>query len=143
MLRGYFFMKKIAVWFVCLIFILGVWISANQPVFKNYSQQTVVYSFNNSSNAKIDDCNNYVVPFKFFKVGESCVVDKNFNVSQFISQFNASVVMKEQTVFGNSIYLYSPKINYCKSINGKKINLQIFTDGQKITIGTPIIYGSY
>ena len=137
-------MKKTFTVVLAITFIFSIWWSMNIPVFYRYSKNVEVYSLNNSSNAKIDFCTSIQYKFRFFKVGESCTIEKqNFDLKEFIDYYNAKIIFTETTSFGNSYYMYSKKIAYSKSINGKIINLHLVINQNKIVMGTPIIYGSY
>jgi hypothetical protein len=49
----------------------------------------------------------------------------------------------EETEEGINYYAYTEKLTTEKIIRGKKINLHIFIGESEVTIGTPIIYGSF
>jgi hypothetical protein len=137
-------MKKTLTIILATIFIFGFWFWVNTPIFYKYSKNVEVYSLNNSSNARIDFCISLQYKFKFFKVGESCTIEKkDFCLREFIDYYNAKVIFTENTAFGESFYMYSNKIPYGKKINGKIINLHLLINGRQIVMGTPIIYGSY
>ena len=40
-------------------------------------------------------------------------------------------------------YGYSKKFPYRKKINGKVVNVHVAVEGDRVTLGTPIIYGSF
>ena len=79
----------------------------------------------------------------FIVKGESFTAPLNYDYKKLLEELNAKIVMTEDASEGNSYYAYSKKIRYCKTINDKKINLHIFVGKTGITVGTPIIYGSF
>ncbi len=62
---------------------------------------------------------------------------------EILSKARAKVVQVE--VVGDIIiyYAYSSRLGQGVNIDGKKVNLQIATDKNKIKIGSPLIMGSY
>jgi hypothetical protein len=71
----------------------------------------------------------------------------NFDLDAFLVRHQATIVFTEEIESGVSIYAYSKSVKYRKQIKGKIVNLQIFIPKEKqnkdITIGTPIIFGSF
>lgn len=76
--------------------------------------------------------------------GESvCFENQNFNLKKLLHTFQAKVVKTESTENIYIVYAFSPKFFDYVLIDGKKVNLQIAQSKQKITIGTPLILGSF
>lgn len=99
------------------------------------------YLYNHSSTASI-------VKEKSFlginTVGESTVIlNENFNLAGFLVGNNARKVFTEELNELTVYYCYSPKIKRYKVIKGQKINLQIAVRKSVVTVGSPLIYGSY
>lgn len=135
--------RKISAVVIAVSLLLMVSLSVKSPVFKDYAKEIEVYSGDNSSLASILTVNTD----EFYQVknvkGESFKVsDKEFNLDEFLLSFSARIVFTEKIKQGTSYYAYSPKISYRAVIKGKVINLQIFM-GDEITVGSPIIYGSF
>ena len=99
------------------------------------------YLYNHSSTASI-------VKEKSFlginTVGESTVISsENFNLAGFLADNSARKVFIEELNEITVYYCYSPNIKRYKVIKGQKINLQIAVRKSVVTIGSPLIYGSY
>ncbi len=76
--------------------------------------------------------------------GESfCFNGKLEDVFKIIYIMSAKVVCREEFDDFSVFYAYSPKIDKSININSKKINLQIAYKNNKITVGTPLILGSF
>ena len=114
---------------------------------KNLDGRFEVYLVSNSSNAEIVSLDKNEVSLCFSKVGEACLLEEKLDVEKILSTFNATLVFVEeiegQDYKGTSYYAYSDEIKYKKIINGKKINLHIFTCEEYVKVGTPLIYGSF
>ena len=135
--------RKISAVLIAVSLLLLVSVSVKSPVFKEYAKELEVYSGENSSLASILT----IATDEFYQIknvkGESFKVrNKEFNVEEFLLSFSARVVFTEEIKQGTSYYAYSPKISYRAVIKGKVINLQIVV-GDEITVGSPIIYGSF
>ena len=115
----------------------------SKPVFSDYSSRFEVYFFDysNLKGVKSVDKSKYV--FCFNLRGESCVVENECSVEQILQNFNARVVKTEKHDNGVSIYAYSKEIKYKKTLFGKVVNLHIELSNGKITMGSPVIYGSF
>ena len=114
---------------------------------KNLDGRFEVYLESNSSNAEIVSLDKNEVSLCFSKVGEACLLEEKLDVNEIFSMFNATLVFVEeiegQDYKGTSYYAYSDEIKYKKIINGKKINLHIFTCEEYVKVGSPLIYGSF
>ncbi len=140
--------KKILVCFLSLLLIFGIAIVNKKPIFSGYASNFEVYLGESSSNAKIVNASKIDFLFLNKVCGESFKIDSlDFNIDKFLVKQNAKIVFIEEIESGISIYAYSRTIKYKKRIKGKKVNLQIFIpkdiENTKITVGTPIIYGSF
>lgn len=140
--------KKILVCFLSLLLIFGIAIVNKKPIFSGYASNFEVYLGESSSNAKIVNANKIDFLFLNKVCGESFKIDSlDFNIDKFLVKQNAKIVFIEEIESGISIYAYSRTIKYKKRIKGKMVNLQIFIpkdiENTKITVGTPIIYGSF
>ena len=140
--------KKIIVCFLSLLLIFGIAFANKTPVFSGYANIFEVYLEESSSNAKIVNASKIDFLFLNKVCGESFKVDSlGFNIDKFLLNQQAKVVFIEEIESGISVFAYSKTIKYKKKINGKMVNLQIFIPNDKqnkqITVGTPIIYGSF
>ena len=136
--------KKIALCLICVL-VLSLTIFTNKtPIFKGYASDFELYLNSPSSSANIVTAN--AVTFIKYKnvCGESFNVDKNeFDLQKFLSDFCASLIYTEELEHGVSYYLYSKKIKYRTTLFGSIINLHVFVSDSSITIGSPLILGSF
>ena len=136
-------LKKIFIPMLCFSIILSFCFISKAPVFKGYAKTFQVYKFDSASSNFLT-----VSELEYYFVGkikgESFSMDsKDFNLEQFLKSFNAKVLMVEKIAHGASIYAFSPQIRYRNSIGGHTINLHIFLGGNTVTVGAPLIYGSF
>ncbi len=61
----------------------------------------------------------------------------------FFNKYNYEVIYSEMVENIFIIYAYCPQIQNHVFVNNQKTNLQLAINNQKITIGTPLILGSY
>ena len=115
----------------------------SKPLFSDYSSRFEVYFFDYSSLNGVKNVDKSEYVFCFNLRGESCVVENDYTVEQILQDFNAKVVKTEHHDNGTSIYAYSKKIKYKKKVFNKVVNLHIELSNGKITLGSPIIYGSF
>ena len=128
------------VFIICLAFIYQI---NFKPIFNDYAQTFQVCLNDKGSASQICLVNKQ--QFKTLKgvYGESCVVEKDLDANTILSDFKAKIVLVEDSGSGNSIYAYSSKIKNHVTINGRMVNLHIHTQKDLITVGSPIIYGSF
>ena len=137
-------LKKMIIFPCCLLFVISVYSFNNNPLFSRYAEKFEIYLLNASSTAQIVQVSEK--EFKSFKgiKGESCKIkDEEFSIKKFFSEFNATIIFEEKTNFGISYYGFSPTIKYKKEIHNKIINLHVFVGESEITVGSPIIFGSF
>ena len=136
-------LKKLTVLALCTIMLFALNYTNNVPTFSGYATEFEVYVGEASSSAQILslDANSY--PLVKDISGEAVKIDlEEFSLEQFLSDFSAKIVFSEQISEGISYYAFSPKIKYRKKVCGEIVNLQIFV-GNSVTVGTPIICGSF
>lgn len=125
---------------VCTLFVGAV---NGEPVFKEYSDRFEVYTVGGSA-GKIAS----VGGTDFFLCrrvkGESfkCAAEF-FSVEEFLNDFAAQIMFTEETKEGTSYYAFSESIKYSKTFNDKRINLHVFVGSEQVTVGSPVIYGSF
>ncbi|MBR1925820.1 MAG: YwmB family TATA-box binding protein [Clostridia bacterium] len=76
--------------------------------------------------------------------GESfCFLGDENNLLEVLKKLNAKIVKKE--VFDNLLVVYgfSPKLKNYILMKNQKVNVQIALNKNKITVGTPLILGSF
>ena len=84
--------------------------------------------------------------YRFIKdvTGESVKISNlGFDVNEFFEKYNAKIVFTETTDGVVSYYGYSKDIKYQTTIGGKRINLHVAVTKDSVTVGAPIIYGSF
>lgn len=87
----------------------------------------------------VQDCldNNFVA-------GESfCFDGDEKDIKYILKRLSATIKRKEVFDEFELFYAYSPKFYSYITIDNKKINVQIAKNKNTITVGTPIIFGSY
>ena len=135
-------MRKIIVSLSTILLIIGLWFSVT-PVFFRYSDSLEI-SLGSSSSAKLVRVPVLESLFINNIRGESFKVDvAEFDLYNFIKEFNASVIFVEKTEQGVGYYAYSPNIRYKERVKGRTVNLHIFVAEKEITVGSPIIYGGF
>ena len=67
----------------------------------------------------------------------------NCGVRKTISLLNAKEVHYFTDGEVKNYYFFSEKLPKCEIINGKKVNFHVAVKGDKITVGSPIIYYGY
>ena len=135
--------KKFCLAFLAVVFMLFISIANEKPIFSSYASNYEIYTQSASSNARITNADKTLYPFITAKVGESCKVKGEFDIHKFLADMNAEIVFIEPTDEGTSYYAYSSNIRYLKRISGKRVNLQIFIGKTSVTVGSPIIFGSF
>jgi len=135
--------RKIAVILTAFIFAVGAWFNV-KPVFHAYSNEFQVCVNSPSSSGKIITVSKAEYPFSVGVKGESFQVKiKDFNLEKTLNDFSAKVLFTESIEDGVSYYAYSPKIRYKKQIKNKTVNMQIHFAKTTVTVGSPIIFGSF
>ena len=164
-------MKSRFFYYVLLIFFLTgiVVLPNNQPIFACLDVDNLIYYyFVNSSQIKNIDAFENQNKCKLIKNGEDLIITCNKNQSESIKQkltdikgesvsFNGTKQMaidlinklNLKTKFFESFdsinvyYCYKDNLSLYKTINNQKVNIQIAFNSGVITIGYPIILGSY
>ncbi len=134
--------KKICSLIFVGIICLSVTFINNRPIFLDKSDSLEVYLSNSSSGEIIrlydKKCGAICVK------GESYRVDKGkFSLESFIDEFNGEIIFQEKIDEGISYYGYSSEIKYRKIMNGRAVNFHVFIGENSVTVGAPIIYGSF
>lgn len=83
--------------------------------------------------------------FKIDKMyGKSVVVNGNNSYyNEIVESMNLQVIKEENFETFTTIYGYNQSLGDCVTINGQQVNVQIAKRGNVISIGYPILLGSY
>ena len=115
-----------------------------KPLFSSYQDNFEVYIGSSSSTAKIITVGKTDYPFMKRIKGESVKICANgFDAYQVFEDYNAQIIFIETVGDTVCYYGYSKDIKYLEVIGGRKINLQVAITGNSVTVGSPIIYGSF
>ena len=105
------------------------------------------YLYSKSSNAKIvtltEDKAYYFTYFKNSIKGESVIFYNEEKVIKLISDLSAKKMFCENGENFHCEYYYTDKIDDYVILNGEKINLHVCYLEDYISVGTPIVFGSY
>ena len=116
----------------------------NKPIFSRYSNDFTIYVGNGGSLSKIIEVGYLGYLMQDNIKGESCsFVDSEFNLHSFLNEYGAKLVKVECVNEQVSYYAFSPNIKYSQNLFGKKINLHVSIKNDRITVGSPLIYGSF
>ncbi len=136
--------KKIFTYSSCVLVLVFVWIISSSAIFITYSGKSELYLRKNNSNSQILQVDSTQTPLYFYKYGEACEIQlQKFDINKTLNELEAKVLWTETTEFGESYYAYSPKLRYSCTVNGQKVNLQIFVGRNTAKLASPIIFGSY
>lgn len=136
-------LKKLLVIFLMIACLTGVWLASIRPEFYGFSESFEIYSKLNSSGEIYKANVNFFHRYGNIK-GESFKCEKDsFNIHKFIDKFDVTIIFTEEIDEGTSYYGYSNKIKYKKQFNGRTINVHIFVGKEQVTVGSPIIFGSF
>ena len=136
--------KRILVVFAIFFVFANLICFNNTPVFEEYASAYTVCLDDNSSCGRFKTVTRLTYALNLSRFGESCTICRqDFNLHEFIKDFNACNVFIESTADGTNYYLYSDKVKYLKIINGQKVNLQVFVGENRVVLGTPIIFAGY
>lgn len=136
-------LKKICALLAVLISLAVIGSGNSSSVFLGYADKFEV-CLSHGSDGQILSVNENQLKFLTAIKGESFKADKNsFDLDAFLSEFNGKILIVERIESGTSYYGYSPKIKYRKNMNGTTINFHVFIGEKTVTVGSPVIYGSF
>lgn len=137
-------LKRIMTFMIILAVLVCFYLFNNPPIFNSYAQDFEVYLSDGSSNAQIVSVNRWEYVFLSGIKGESIKLEKErFDLEKFIYDSRAQIVMEEDLIGVKNIYAFSNNIKYVKTIRGIKVNIHIAISPEQVTIGSPIIFGSF
>ena len=119
-------LKRLFILCLCAVMPFLSHISLNASIFSGYTEKVEIYLGGSGSLSQIQTIDVKDYPY----------------LKSFLDDFDAKVIFTESIDEGVSYYAYSPKIKERVNLNGKTINLQIFI-GNSVTVGAPLIYGSF
>lgn len=125
---------------VSLIICLLSFSAYSRPKLLNYSDNVLIYTGANSSNATVKRVDaGHLSLEKIY--GESCLLD--LSVEEIFDKFNVKILFSEVAENVTCYYGYSKIFPYKKKVNGKIVNVHVAVEDGRVTFGTPIIYGSF
>ena len=155
--------KLFALYFIMVFVIISFLILPNKkPIFADNLDYDNLVTYTFYTLEKTDDSLSYTKNGDAFIV--SCDANKAVQVKQklgkilgesvhfngdkiaglnFISKFNYTSILTEDVNGIFTLYAYSPKIENYVYINNKKVNIELAVNKGVVTIGSPIIVGSY
>lgn len=135
-------MKKLYIALSALILSIAFTLINNPPTFIGLSGERTAYVGSASSQAGIVDYSAIAAVNRI--KGESCRVSaKNFSLDSVIKNFGAEIIFIERVGGTVSYYMYAPSLKTSATVKGCLVNLHIAVTNDYVTLGTPIIYGSY
>lgn len=135
--------KRFSILSLCAVMIFLLHVILNTSIFSGYTKRVEVYLGKSGSLSQIQTIDVKDYPYYSGVCGQSFKTDlNNFNLNVFLDDFDAEIIFTESIGEGVSYYAYSPKIKERVNLKGKTINLQIFV-GTAVTVGAPLIYGSF
>lgn len=136
--------KRLVCIFLSAVSLVAVGYLNRTPVFGEFASELEVYIGAPDSTAQIIIVDADKVPKTNEVCGEAFTTNKqNFDLNNFLSKFSAKLLFAESIEGGTSYYAYSSKIKYNQTVNGKKVNLQVFIGENSVKVGSPIICGSF
>ncbi len=136
-------LKKFFIIVISFICVLSIGLFNRTSIFSEYSNTFEICFNRASSSESIFSVKKGEFIFLDNVAGESfSTTAQDFNLDNFLNKFNARIVMVEKLENGVSYYAYSPTIKYKAQILDKTVNLQVFV-GEKVTVGSPFIFGSF
>jgi hypothetical protein len=137
-------LKKCLAFILAIITIFAFNFLNNKPLFKKYADEFIVYVGEGGSLGKIIKVDYFGFLMQGRINGESCCfIDADFNLNDFFAEYNAKIVQVESTEDQVSYYAFSPQVKYSQRLFGKKVNLHVSVKKDRITVGSPLIYGSF
>ncbi len=137
-------LKKAFISLTAVITFVFLWGISNKPIFYDYAKTFEVYLHASSSVTPSTSVNGLQFLAINGKKGEACKTDReNFDLDVFLKKFGATIKRVENTADSVNYYAFSPYIRYSEKIGGKTVNLHISIAKEVVTLGSPIIYGSF
>lgn len=120
------------------LFLISLTCALTLYAFNIFPYKSVELTLGKGSNCKV--INGQIAMFY-----DSVAITKNagFNYQNIVDSTGAQLVFVEQIDGVISYYYFSNNLPKIADINGKKVNLHIAVSGEKVKVGTPLIYGGF
>ena len=120
--------------------------TGNVCVFSRYIGERAFYLYSASSQATVKNTIS-LAQIKDIQ-GESVAIEKPIAeqdafLAQVLKDYNARVLWAETCANTTSYYCYSSRIQGGEIIDGQKVNLHIAFGGERVKLGTPLIFGGF
>lgn len=137
-------LKKSLYIIFALTLIVSLSIYNSKPLFYELGDDYLIYTVDGSSLAEQVLCDTPFYPLMARVKGESCKIEKSgFNVEEFFKSYNTEILFSESVDGVTSYYGYSKEIKFLAKIGGKAVNLHVAVAENSVTVGSPIIFGSF
>ena len=137
-------LKKITVFLMCILLLSSTFFINKTPIFNAYASNFELYLNSPTSNALFVRADALSYPFYKNIYGECFKISSSdFDVENFLKDFSATIILEEQVEHGVSYYAYSNQIKYRTVLFNKLINLHVFVSKNSVTVGSPLILGSF
>lgn len=139
-------MKKC--WIFIVLILTAFWLGGGELLFKTEGEY-VIYRGKNGSDAQmifaLDEREAASVKRKTtLYSGESVSFNGNRELAfYFVSLYDGKLVKKEVFDGIESYYYYSDEIDLYQLVDGEKVNVHVVFNGERTSVGSPIIYGGY
>ena len=136
------FIKKLTCVIISIVIIALFYVVYTRPFLFEYTDKITIYTKNGSFTDGISSVikNEYFSTDKIY--GESAVID-GYSTDQLFNLFDAQIINVEVVDGVVCYYGYSTRLPYNVKLFDTKVNLHVAVDGDKIILGTPLIFGSY
>lgn len=136
--------KKIMVFLMCITVLSCTFFINKTPIFNAYASNFELYLNSPTSNAQFVRADALSYPFYKNVYGEGFKISsRDFNLERFLKDFSATVILVEEIEHGISYYAYSNQIKYRTILFNRPINLHVFVSETSVTVGSPLILGSF
>ena len=136
-------MLKITCAYLSAALIFALSAAGASSVLKDVNGNKEYYLYGSGSDCVIVDENDYSPAYLAFVKGVCVKNVSERDVLETIRRYEADLVFSERFGSVTNYYYYSNKISGYKLVKGKKINIHAAFDDGVISIGTPLIFGSY
>lgn len=134
-------MKKVLSFFLFFVTVVFLWLVNYSATLGGFAVEKTYEEYFSSKPVSVSAA--FPAFTNFFKCGEEFTVKEGFDAEEFFSRLNAKVVLRESSGKTESVYAYSDKLKYFVKIGDKKVNLHVCVSGDKVVVGSPMIFGSF
>lgn len=143
--RG-FFMKKC--WIFILLILTAFWVGGGELLFKTQGEY-VIYRGKGGSDAQMifalneKDARDIKRKTTLY-FGESVSFEGNRELAYYFVRLYGGKLVKKEIFDGiESYYYYSDEIDLYQLVDGEKVNVHVVFNGERTSVGCPLIYGGY